>query len=572
MQSIGGFGALKVLDSKIVTLFFLVLGVAGWASIGLLPNGLKWPVRALSSLVGSLGLAGVLLCLRPGLSLLTEGLRKPNQQWDGILIVILALMHGLMIYNSATHDPVGNPDWHRHYDALNAWSEGRMLEEGESRAIYYPPLAYWPPALAQALGIPKYGAIRLGMFFNVAYSLVAMLYMLRILRLIAPDSLGARRVALLGLATLPLYLKSFAMQRPEPLLTALAMMALFYGCQIFVAHRFQKSIFLMFGLSMGLALLTRQWAFFLVPGFLIGLYYLIRYAWPARRQWFLGLSGATAVAVLVAGWFYVALEIKYGSATVGPSAVNVDALAKKDAEFFIGMAPEILFTRPVAWNLDFRFWPILISEIYGDYYGYWHHPRVGQTMFGHDYSSEEYAFADFLGFANRIGVVLLALSLCALIFCVARKYFWDTAQGRMTAICLGCALGSFGGLYWFNLTMLHGYAVQPVYVLQMFPMLGVLVGLGWHRAWLRFPKLTSAATILYFGLALCLLPLWTSNMPRSIGLERLGTLNHPALWVLPLLASAWLVVRSLPRHPSDSPQHLDEVADEADFSEVLNRR
>lgn len=70
-----------------------------------------------------------------------------------------------------------------------------MLDRCESKAFYYPPLAYWPTAAAHALGLSRHGAIRLGMFLGVVYSMVSLFYMLRVCRLIAPASAVVRRMA-----------------------------------------------------------------------------------------------------------------------------------------------------------------------------------------------------------------------------------------------------------------------------------------------------------------------------------------------------------------------------------------
>ncbi len=384
---------------RFATLLLLLFGFGLLIFLSEVPQALRWPSRILGVLAGAIGLCGILWSLRHGFYRLTEGLRDSMGAWDRILIAILLVQHGVMFWNSAVHDPTGNPDWRRHWDSVRAWSEGRMVEAEESRGIYYAPLAYWPPAVAHAMGLSRYGATRLGMLLGVVYSLVVILYMLRLCRMLTPDSQFARRMAASFVALLPLWYKSCAMQRPEPMLAALCMAAMFYGARIFWAGDRKTGLFVKFGAAMGLALLARQWAIFILPAFIVGL----GIAFKTQQKHFVELLAklilSVGVALLIAGWFYAALHVKHGSAFTGPTAMRPGAIKEKSWEFYADLHPEIFFHRPVAWALGNRFWPIFISEIFGDYYGYWWHPRVGQGM-EHDYSEPAYQFAEHLGWGD----------------------------------------------------------------------------------------------------------------------------------------------------------------------------
>ncbi len=501
----------------------LLCAVAGfgllWA-VGELPNGLRWPARIFGVLLGGVGVAGLLQAAGPLCWRLTEGVRDQQGRWDWLLVGLLVVQHGVMIWNSSVHDPVGNPDWHRHWDSVEAWSQGRMVDAAESRAVYYAPLAYWPPALAHALDLPRYGATRVGMLFGVLYSVVAILFLLRICRLIAPGSAVARRTAVFFLALLPLWYKSCAMQRPEPLVAAFCMAAFFYGGRIFATGDGRVSTFVKFGTAMGLALLTRQWAVFIVPGLAVG---FLLFAWEQRGKVVrilpkLGL--AVLVSVLIAGWFYAALHIKHGTALAGPTAMRPESAAEKGWEFYADLHPEVFFHRPIAWAHGNRFWPIFLSEIYGDYYGYWWNPRMGEGM-EHDYSVPLFEYGDRLGRANWSGLPLFVMCMGLIVGTLVGFAKAPGHERTLTLMMFVALLGSFGGLLWFALGMRHGYGTQPVYVLQIAPLCAVLVGLGWEAFFARFGRLAGAFLALYIGLSLPLAGLLVTGMPKPVGWDKI---------------------------------------------------
>ncbi len=89
--------------------------------------------------------------------------------------------------------------------------------------------------------------------------------------------------------------------------------------------------------------------------------------------------------------------------------------------------------------------------------------------------------------------------------------------------------GSFAGLFWFALGMTHGYGTQPVYVLQGAPLAAVLVGYGWVLLRERRKLLSKVMLAIAFGLSMGLVSLFTTQLYRPIGWDKLMR------WIDPLL-------------------------------------
>ncbi|MFQ3577890.1 MAG: hypothetical protein SNJ52_02630, partial [Verrucomicrobiia bacterium] len=60
------------------------------------------------------------------------------------------------------------------------------------------------------------------------------------------------------------------------------------------------------------------------------------------------------------------------------------------------------------------------------------------------------------------------------------------------SIILWSALGSLVGFLVFAVTLARANGIQPVYVLQMFPLFAALIGNGWSRYFQRCPKTAMA--------------------------------------------------------------------------------
>ncbi len=452
-----------------------------------LPNALRWPTRLLALLGGSLGAALLLLSMWPLLRWLLEGLKKADGRFDPVLTWIFSGILGIMIWNSAVHDPKMNPDWARHVHNVEAWAELHLLSPEESKGSYYAPLAYWPPAAMIRLGFSRYAAVRMAQLLNVVYGALTLLLMLRMVMLVSGHKVGVRRVAMGTIAILPLWYKSFSMQRPEPLLALLAAAVMLLALHIFGHKDVPLGLFLTFGAAMGLAMLARQWAGCLLPGFFVGLGFV--WSRTQRVPWkhLGGLTAAVVVSVVVSGWFYYSVYKRHGTVFAGGARGEESLIKDVGQAVLTDLWSPYFLSAPVAWLLEHRFWPILYSEIWGDYYGYWFYPR--QTNLSEetlrsgsvpDYSS--------LGRANLAGLIPTVFLLTAIALTLPRRDDDPRGAWESRLILLGATVGSFAGLLIFAVTLPLPNGIQPLYVLQMFPFIAVLAADGWSKMYSKRPR------------------------------------------------------------------------------------
>ena len=315
---------------------------------------------------------------------------RPAGRTDRVLVTIFALVNLLVVANAILHDPRVGYDSVGHLQNIRALAEGRLPTRGESDEFFSPPLPYSIPALLLASGrVTLASAAKAGQLVNAVLSVGLTLYLLRLSQLLAPSDrhLGSLALALTGI--LPVFYKTFAMVRGEPYVAFLAMVSLYYGLRAFSGTpRIADALIL--GLSLGLALLSRQWAFFILPP--LGLLALLRALRDPRSRASLArqMAAAVGVAAVVGGWFYVSLFARYGSVMTfnRPPAPHF-ALSNQPRSFYLGTGSGRLFSDPVRPSFPNQLLPTFYSETWGDYWAYF-------TIYGRRGTSGEWVFGDAL--------------------------------------------------------------------------------------------------------------------------------------------------------------------------------
>ena len=207
-----------------------------------------------------------------------------------------------------------------------------------------------------------------------------------------------------------------------------------------------------------------------------------------------------ALATLIGGWFYVVLKFEYGAATAfNRTPESSFALGNQPKEFYLGLSPEQLFTRPIRSNFANQLLPIFYSEIWGDYWSYFavrrerrsvlgathrrkgRHHLVGNHAFWLETSSEKKAA--YLGRVNFVSLLPTGFCLAAIIFAISlsRKSRAVDRHGEHQREIIGFLLlaiaTSLGGYFWF-LVMLpnpgKGDTIKASYMLHIFPFVAIL--------------------------------------------------------------------------------------------------
>ena len=168
---------------------------------------------------------------------------------------------------------------------------------------------------------------------------------------------------------LPVYFKTFAFVRAEPLLATIVVTAFYY---LFSTHHqrvFNVSNALLLGLLAGLGMLTRQW--FLAAFFsLFVALGLLAYRQGVPWQRILGLVTIYgSVALFVSTPFYLHLNSREGSPIAFNRPLSRTSLRSTWPEYF-GLDLDNLFSDPLRGTFGLQILPILYSDTWGDYWGY----------------------------------------------------------------------------------------------------------------------------------------------------------------------------------------------------------
>jgi hypothetical protein len=342
------------------------------------------------------------------------------------------------------------------------------------------------------------------------------------------------------MGTMTVYYKSFAFLRGEPWLVVFTLLLVDELDQV---GRFERpsstKTAVRSGLWLGFALLSRQWAFMLVLLFLF---------WTAAQQrlfsrtlvktWLLG----GVAAVLIAGWFYGHLFLRYGSiAAFNRTPHHTFSLQNQPPSFYLGMGNGKLFSDPVRPSFPAQLWPKFYSEMWGDYEAYFLvygiDRQSGQLLSGsrleealQDSSRQvltnRYRIAGYLAWVNRLSSGVTAIHLAGYSF--GAVVFWRWLRARLPVEGQPAVLPPIApvALYWF-VTMLAvvGYAyflvrypspgngdtIKATYLLHTYPLLAILTArwLEWVRG--RAPTIFLLLGGLLVVTLLCLLPAFISR-------------------------------------------------------------
>jgi hypothetical protein len=193
------------------------------------------------------------------------------------------------------------------------------------------------------------------------------LLLVRVARRLRPGDPGFVRTTLLLLGMMPVYYKTFAFVRPEPLLALLALASLDQAHRLFGEDDLAARRVAALGLLLGLLILTRQQGFFVIAAivlFAAGRAISRRSGW---RSYLRAMAGALAIALAVGGWFYLRLGAHHGSAMAYVKTPAAFSLSNNPRSFYLGTGDRKLFRDPVRPSFRNQFFPTFYSEAWGDY-------------------------------------------------------------------------------------------------------------------------------------------------------------------------------------------------------------
>lgn len=478
--------------------------------------------------------------------------RQVATAYSLILILLLVGINSVVFYNAWHHHPLVGYDAHDHAAYLLTLANGRLPTPNDTFEFFSPPLPYLLPAAALGLGWLSTGAaLRLALLLNSLLSVGVTLTLVALARRLRPQQPMVAVVALALLGMLPVYYKTFAFIRGEPYVLFFGLLLVYTLLKPPATSQTGRAWHAVrLGVLLGLAMLSRQWAFFFFP--VVAFHSLL--AWgeqrqkaPARHRYRLGivawgqpwlpdgvLAAASLTAVttlLIGGWFYLHLYRSYGAITAfNRNPASQFTLANQPTDFYTGLGDGYLFTDPVRPHFANQLLPKFYSELWGDHEAYfvvmgrdWRNGRYLpgwrlEAALGNEWlSTNRGDMGAYLGWVNRLALLPTAVLLLGFLWGLGqtvrwlRHFRWQTPPAAVT-LWLTIAV-SLAGYLWFLISYPNpdkGDTIKATYLLHIFPLLALLAVLALARLpnWVRWLVWAGLA-----GTAVYLAPLFLTHYP-----------------------------------------------------------
>ena len=147
---------------------------------------------------------------------MTRKMESPLMNRERFLpLLVFFVIQAIMLTDVLLHDPYVAYDAQEHVRYERTLSKFRLPTAEDSGEFFVPPLPYVVPALLQATGLSNWWVAKSGQLVNLFYSIGLCLCILRICRLIDPESVSLQFWSLALLAIVPVYYKTFSMMRGD---------------------------------------------------------------------------------------------------------------------------------------------------------------------------------------------------------------------------------------------------------------------------------------------------------------------------------------------------------------------
>ena len=403
-------------------------------------------------------------------------------------IVSISILY-VLIYNLLHYDPIQGYDGDAHHayvqNFLNLYTPGRLNQPSSNLTyeFFSPPFPYLFPAFVNEIcksyfsfeNIYEtcqkiYGFINI-IFQSFMYLVLLYLYM-KIVKLFNGTDKKIYLSVLLVLGLFTANYRSIGMIRAETYILLLNSFLLYrFLLLIKKSFAYDKSDIFYFGFTVGLLALSRQWAFLLFPAYFL-LYFFIKK--EHKLIYFKFLTYTFLIGFLISSWFYINLYIEYGSFTKFNQEPIPFSLKNQPLSFYlpIGNEASMVFTKPIRPYFQNQFLPILYSDLWGDYWGYFTF-----TSRNLEIGRNQLVIGDYLA---RVNIVSLIPTL--LLFSGLRhsfKYIKNIDRSFKEYFNLYLSIAVFISLFgylWFLISFPQpgGDTNKATYIIHLFHLLGLM--------------------------------------------------------------------------------------------------
>ena len=386
----------------------------------------------------------------------------------------IASVFYILIYNVLHYDPILGYDAEAHYAYIDTFSRYlprriRIPTSDETREFFNPPIAYVFPAIIQVFCRnlsnsvnllkscqPIYGNI--GQIFQSFLYIITIAINLKTLKLVLKSNRFSFSYIILT-SMLAVNYRTISMIRGEIyilfFMSLLMLLLVRFENKAFIISN--KEIFI-FGVLIGCLALSRQWAFLLFPSLII---YFIKCDKKVKREYFSFLSKSFAVGFFISGWFYFINLFRYGSfIAFNMPPTNEGYFDRLRSLLSLEGVGTNIFSNPIRPYFKNQFFPILYSDTWGDYWGYFTFTSrfleigLGQENIG-----------SYLGRVNLVSTFTFVILLIGTL-----KSYKQISNKALVFFIKYSILFSLLGYLWFVLGYPTGSGdtIKSTYLIQMF--------------------------------------------------------------------------------------------------------
>ncbi len=410
-------------------------------------------------------------------------------------LLVFILIQVVLSFDVVFHDPTIGYDALSHLRYVATLAQFELPDRDQTVEFFSPPLPYVVPALVKAIGgVSLWWAGKAGQLMNLIFSIALCWCVLKICGELEAGSIRLQFWSLALLAIVPVYYKSFSMVRGEPLLSLMVVASVYWTLRAYRNVPRRRADFAILGVMLGLAILSRQWAFLIFPPVAAFALLLPATSLKGRLLNLKPLLISFALAALVGGWFYLSLNLRFGDFATFSRQPGPWSLSDQPERFYFGLGLDSVFSDPIRPAFADEFIPTFYSEFWGDYQCYFlvygRYVRGPFLWGGHlkqaldveptpfSFSTNRYRIAASLGRAQALAMVPSLVFLGGLVMSI-RAIVGLGGDHRGWGLLAMVVVSSLLGYLVFAIRVANlatGETIKATYMLQVVPLLAILGG------------------------------------------------------------------------------------------------
>ena len=353
--------------------------------------------------------------------------------------------------------------------------------QNDTKEFFSPPLPYLFPSIIDSICDKLVEANLTSVNCSIFYGNISQLFQLfmfliilfcyiKILNLLSENK-NYKNLTLILLLLIPVNYKTFVMIRGEPYVSFFFFLILYLLFSIISKEKdINRADYIFLTLLMGGLGLSRQWGLLLLPGIFLTIFLVKKYKDKEFSKKYTRLVFSSSVfSFPLYFWFYTHLFLNYGSIT----AFNREPLpfnfSNQSTSFYFDLALADIFTKPIrGFSLENKLFPILYSETWGDYFGYFliTHAKGGLEA--------NYELVPYLGRVNLLAIIPTFLFILGIFYFFIKFKNLNINQKIMYSTFLLCVSFMWIGYMWFVIKYPNyskGDTIKATFILQLIQLL-----------------------------------------------------------------------------------------------------